>query len=86
MLTYSPSFVMIIFQVEKGKWFQFWWIIFETTQQSNCSRVNKTKQNKTKQTNKKPGSGVACLYAFNPSTWEAEAGGFLSLQPAWSTE
>jgi hypothetical protein len=27
---------------------------------------------------------VAC--AFNPSTWEAEAGGFLSSRPAWSTE
>jgi hypothetical protein len=25
-------------------------------------------------------------YAFNPSTWEAEEGGFLSLRPAWSTE
>jgi hypothetical protein len=24
--------------------------------------------------------------AFNPSTWEAEAGGFLSLRPAWSKE
>jgi hypothetical protein len=24
--------------------------------------------------------------AFNPSTWEAEAGGFLSSMPAWSTE
>jgi hypothetical protein len=24
--------------------------------------------------------------AFNPSTWEAEAGEFLSLRPAWSTE
>jgi hypothetical protein len=24
--------------------------------------------------------------AFNPSTWEAVAGGFLSLRPAWSTE
>jgi hypothetical protein len=23
-------------------------------------------------------------HAFNPSTWEAEAGGFLSLRPAWS--
>jgi hypothetical protein len=22
---------------------------------------------------------------FNPSTWEAEAGGFLSSRPAWST-
>jgi hypothetical protein len=25
-------------------------------------------------------------HAFNPSTWEAEIGGFLSLRPAWSTE
>jgi major histocompatibility complex class I len=25
-------------------------------------------------------------HAFNPSTWEAEAGRFLSLRPAWSTE
>jgi hypothetical protein len=23
-------------------------------------------------------------HAFNPSTWEAEAGGFLSSRPAWS--
>jgi hypothetical protein len=25
-------------------------------------------------------------HAFNPSTWEGEAGGFLSSRPAWSTE
>jgi major histocompatibility complex class I len=25
-------------------------------------------------------------HAFDPSTWEAEAGGFLSLRPAWSTK
>jgi hypothetical protein len=25
-------------------------------------------------------------HVFNPSTWEAEAGGFLSLTPAWSIE
>jgi hypothetical protein len=31
----------------------------------------------------KPG---VVVHAFNPSTWEAEAGGFLSLRPAWSTE
>jgi hypothetical protein len=24
--------------------------------------------------------------AFNPSTWEAEAGGFLSSRPAWFTK
>jgi hypothetical protein len=27
---------------------------------------------------------VVC--AFNPSTWETEAGGTLRLRPAWSTE
>jgi hypothetical protein len=25
-------------------------------------------------------------HAFNPGTWEAEAGGFLSSKPAWSTK
>jgi hypothetical protein len=25
-------------------------------------------------------------HTFNPTTWEAEAGGFLSSRPAWSTE
>jgi hypothetical protein len=25
-------------------------------------------------------------HAFNPSTWEAEAGKFLSSRPSWSTE
>jgi hypothetical protein len=25
-------------------------------------------------------------HTFNPSTWEAKAGGFLSLRPAWSTK
>jgi hypothetical protein len=26
------------------------------------------------------------VHTFNPSTWEAEAGGFLSSRPVWSTE
>jgi hypothetical protein len=25
------------------------------------------------------------VHEINPSTWEAEAGGFVSLRPAWST-
>jgi hypothetical protein len=29
---------------------------------------------------------MVVAHAFNPSSWEAEAGGFLSLRPAWSTE
>ena len=29
---------------------------------------------------------VVVAHAFNPSTWEAEAGRFLSSRPAWSTE
>jgi major histocompatibility complex class I len=34
---------------------------------------------------KKKELGVV-VHAFNPSTWEAEAGEFLSSRPAWSTE
>ena len=31
-------------------------------------------------------SQAMVAHAFNPSTWEAEADGSLSLRPAWSTE
>jgi hypothetical protein len=31
-------------------------------------------------------SRAVVMHAFNPSTWEAEAGGFLSSRPAWSTK
>jgi hypothetical protein len=31
-------------------------------------------------------SQAVVMHAFNPSTWEAEAGRFLSLRRAWSTE
>jgi hypothetical protein len=31
-------------------------------------------------------SQAMVVHAFNPSTWEAEAGRFLSLRPAWSTK
>jgi hypothetical protein len=31
-------------------------------------------------------SQVVVVHAFNPSTWKAEAGGFLSSRPAWSTK
>jgi hypothetical protein len=29
---------------------------------------------------------VVVVHAFNPSTWEAEAGEFLGSRPAWSTK
>jgi hypothetical protein len=29
---------------------------------------------------------MVVVQAFNPGTWEAKAGGFLSLKPAWPTE
>jgi hypothetical protein len=31
-------------------------------------------------------SQAVVVHTFNPSTWEAEAGGFLSSRPAWSTK
>jgi hypothetical protein len=31
-------------------------------------------------------SRAVVIQVFNPSNWEAEAGGFLSSRPAWSTE
>ena len=35
----------------------------------------------------KSNSGLAVVaYSFNPSTWEAEAGRFLSSRPAWATQ
>jgi hypothetical protein len=33
-----------------------------------------------------PESQEVVAQSFNASTWEAEAGGFLSSRPAWSTE
>jgi hypothetical protein len=34
----------------------------------------------------KSNSQAVVVHAFNPSIWEAEAGGSLSSRPAWSTE
>jgi hypothetical protein len=45
-----------------------------------------TQRNPVKKKNKKQTKPGVVAHAFNPSTWEAEAGGFLSSRPAWSTE
>jgi hypothetical protein len=39
-----------------------------------------------KQANKQAKPGWQWWHVFNPSTWEAEAGRFLSSRLAWSTE
>jgi hypothetical protein len=56
-------------------------IEFHDSQDTKRNPVSK-KQNKTK----KPKQPGVVTHAFNPSTWEAEAGRFLSSKPAWSTE
>jgi hypothetical protein len=49
--------------------------------------ASKTATHKQKKAYKNESSSQAVVaYTFNPSTWEAEAGGFLSSRPAWSTE
>jgi hypothetical protein len=45
----------------------------------------KGKKERTKKNFDRGKPGVEA-HAFNPSTQEAEAGGFLSSRPAWSTE
>jgi hypothetical protein len=37
-------------------------------------------------TDKKGKSQAVVVHAFDPSTWEAETGGFLSSKLVWSTE
>jgi hypothetical protein len=55
------------------------------TKISGLHRETLFRKKKTKtRTNKKSWAVVA--HTFNPSTWEAEAGGFLSSRPAWCTE
>jgi hypothetical protein len=53
--------------------------------QKTKNKKQKTKNKKQKTKNKKHPPGMVA-HAFNPSTWEAEAGEFLSLRPTWSTK
>jgi hypothetical protein len=49
----------------------------------NMPRPKQQQQQQQQQKTKTTKSGG---HTFNPSTWEAEAGRFLSSRPAWSTE
>jgi hypothetical protein len=42
------------------------------------------KKRRKKEKASKQASQVVMAHAFNPSTWEADAGGFLSSRPPWS--
>jgi hypothetical protein len=55
----------------------------ESSRTSRVAQRNPVFKNQKKKKKKKPG---VVAHAFNPSTWEAEAGEFLSSRPAWSTE
>jgi hypothetical protein len=50
------------------------------------TEVIKTQVRDGDDTVKRKGGWAVVVHTFNPSTWEAEAGGFLSLRPAWSTK
>jgi hypothetical protein len=56
------------------------------TQQYSDMSINVLRINNWSNGDKEIFSPAVVAHAFNPSTWEAEAGGFLSSRPAWSTE
>jgi hypothetical protein len=66
--------------VSLDEWFPNNYLTFCFIHKSLFSFLHLYLKNKIMQ----PGGVVA--HAFNPNTWEAEAGVFLSLRPAWSTK
>jgi hypothetical protein len=58
---------------------------FKATLDGVSFRIDRSTQRNPVLKNKQT-SQVVVAHAFNPSTWEAEAGRFLSSRPAWSTK
>jgi hypothetical protein len=52
----------------------------------NSRTVRATQRTPVSKNKNKLGKPGVVAHAFNPSTWEAEAGRFLSSRPAWSTK
>jgi hypothetical protein len=59
------------------------YMVYRHTNRQNRNTHKITNPTKQQKTDYVPGM---MAHTFNPSTWEAEAGRFLSLRPAWSTE
>jgi hypothetical protein len=53
----------------------------ETETETEKAREKESKRERERERERK--EPVVVPHAFNPSTWEAEAGEFLSLRPAW---
>ena len=56
---------------------------YRNIKEANMATLDSMRLCQIKEAKGMPG---AVAHAFNPSTWEAGAGGFLSSRPAWSTE
>jgi hypothetical protein len=64
-------------------------LLKDSSQEFSKAESKKKKKKKKPNQPKKPKpktSQAVVVHAFSHSAWEAEAGGFLSSRPAWSTK
>jgi hypothetical protein len=62
------------------------WLLWCTSCFACCNNQTPGEKHLKERNSRVKLSQAVVVHAFNPSTREAEAGGFLSLRPAWSTE
>jgi hypothetical protein len=55
-------------------------------EEQSRAEQSRAEQSRAEQSREKEKELGVVAYVFDPSTWEAEAGRFLSSRPAWSTE